>query len=78
MIDDLLYTDKEIRENLKRQSDLRLLLIVNNADQDIKSGRDFASIYQTWSIGVSILKERGFEILRTTDIQKYIEKLGGR
>ena len=78
MINDLLYNDREIRENLRRQSDIRLLLIVENANQSIKEGRDFASLYQTWSIGVDVLKERGFEILRTTDVQKYIEKLGGR
>ena len=78
MINDLLYNDREIRENLRRQSDIRLLLIVENANQSIKEGHDFASLYQTWSIGVDVLKERGFEILRTTDVQKYIEKLGGR
>lgn len=78
MIDDLLYNDREVRANLRKQSDIRLLLIVEDANQSIKNGRDFASVYQTWSIGVTILRERGFEILRTDDVQKYIEELGGR
>lgn len=78
MIDDLLYNDREVRENLRKQSDIRLLLIVEDANQSIKRGRDFASLYQTWSIGITILRERGFEILRTDDVQKYIEKIGGR
>lgn len=78
MIDDLLYNDRKVRANLRKQSDIRLLLIVEDANQSIKNGRDFASVYQTWSIGVTILRERGFEILRTDDVQKYIEELGGR
>ena len=70
MIDDLLYTDKRVKRHLERQSDIRLLMIMDQTNQSIKNGHDFASLYQTWSIGVEVLKERGFKILRTTDIQR--------
>ena len=78
MIDDLLYNDREVREHLKRQSDIRLLMILDDVDKSIKNGRDFASLYQTYSIGTQVLKERGYEILRTDDIKKYLKELGGR
>ena len=78
MIEDLLYNDKEVRKHLERQSDIRLLMIMDQTNQDIKNGHDFASLYQTWSIGAQILKERGYEILRTDDVRKHLENLGGR
>ena len=78
MIDDLLYNDREVREHLRRQSDIRLLMILDDVNRSIKNGRDFASLYQTFSIGTQVLKERGYKILRTDDIEKYLNELGGR
>ena len=77
MIEDLLYNDREVREHLRRQSDIRLLMILKSTAESLKNGRDFASLHHTYSIGTQVLRERGYEILRIDDIQKYIDELEG-
>lgn len=72
MIYDLGKSDKEVRAKLEKKTDTELIKHLQNVDQSIKSGFEYASYFQEWSIGTDILRKRGYEVLRTKDIYELI------
>ena len=69
MIDfDLSRNDNEVRKELMKKSDEELIRKMQDVDQSIKAGFPYASYFQEWSIGIDILRQRGYNITRTNDI----------
>lgn len=58
----------ETRKRLNMKNDQELIAYLIDVDKSIKAGFEHAIYFQEWSVGTSILKNRGYEILRTTDL----------
>jgi len=76
MIDfELMRTDRDVRSKLIEKTDVELVKHLQDVDQSIKAGFEYASYFQEWSVGTDILRRRGYKIITTDDIHQLAKDL---
>lgn len=68
-------TSGDTRTRLSNKTDKELIKFLIDVNKSIKSGFEYAIYYQEWSVGIDILRKRGYVILRPSELEEIAKNL---
>ena len=69
-IPEVIETTKETRKKLEKLTDKELIKKMIDVDQSIRAGFPHNIYYQEYSVGMDILRKRGFKIYTKEELYK--------
>ena len=69
-ITEVVETTADTRKRLSNLTTAELIKYLQDVDKSIKSGFEHAIYFQEWSVGVDILRLRGYIILSPKDLEE--------
>ena len=74
-IPEVLECTADTRHRLEKKTNRELILFLESVDHSIREGFEHAIYFQEWSVGVDILRKRGYGYLSPREIRTLAKEL---